>query len=245
MTTAADRAALVADLVDANRILADQGVFDAYGHVSVRAGADRFLMSRSLAPGQVEASDILEYGLDSEPVAAGAPAGYLERYIHGEIYRLRPDVGAVVHNHAPLLIPFGVVAAAALRPICHMAGFLDKGAPVFEIREAAGDATDLLIRNRTLGQALAERLGGAPIILMRGHGVTVVGANIRQVVYRAIYAELNARLQLAANSLGAATYLTPAEAEAARETNEGQLERPWRVWREGARAHQGRKDKAK
>jgi HCOMODA/2-hydroxy-3-carboxy-muconic semialdehyde decarboxylase len=196
-------------------------------------------MSRNLAPGQVEETDILEYGLDSEPIAAGGPPSYLERYIHGEIYRLRPDVGAVVHNHAPSLIPFGVVAGAALRPICHMAGFLSKGAPVFEIRETAGDATDLLIRNRALGRALAERLGGAQIILMRGHGVTLVGGNIRQVVYRAIYAELNARLQLAANSLGVATYLTVAEAEAARETNEGQLERPWRVWREAARVRQG------
>lgn len=236
MTTASVRASLIADLVDANRILADQGIFDAYGHVSVRAGADCFLMARSLAPAEVGDGDILEYGLDSEPVAADSPPGYLERYIHGEIYRLRTDVGAVVHNHAPSLIPFGVVAGAALRPLCHMSGFLGAGVPVFEIREAVGDASDLLVRDRALGRALAERLGRAPIILMRGHGVTVVGENVRQAVYRAIYAELNARLQLAANGLGEATFLSPAEARAACETNEGHLERPWHVWRAAARA---------
>jgi HCOMODA/2-hydroxy-3-carboxy-muconic semialdehyde decarboxylase len=236
MTASSDRASLVADLADANLILADRGIFDAYGHVSARAGADRFLMSRSLAPAEVKEGDILEYGLNSEPLAAAGPPSYLERFIHGEIYRLRPDVGAIVHNHAPSLVPFGVVAGAALRPICHMSGFLGRGAPVFEIRDVAGDNSDLLIRNRALGQALAEELGAAPIVLMRGHGATIVGDNIRQVVYRAIYAELNARLQLAADGLGVATYLTAAEAEAARETNEGQLERPWHVWRASARA---------
>ena len=230
----AARDSRISDLVDANRILADQGICDAFGHVSVRVADDRFLLARNLAPGQVGQDDILEYRLDCETLLAGGPGGYLERFIHGEIYRRRPDVGAIVHNHAPSLIVFGLVPDAALRPICHMSGFIGRGAPTFEIRDVAGDATDLLIRDPSLGRALAESMGQADMVLMRGHGVTIVGHNVRQAVYRAVYAELNARLQLASVGLGEPTYLTSAEASAAAATTESQIDRPWRIWRDAA-----------
>jgi HCOMODA/2-hydroxy-3-carboxy-muconic semialdehyde decarboxylase len=232
-------AALIDDLVDANHILFHQGIFDAFGHVSARHpdDASRFLLSRNLAPGLVTAADIVEYAVDSaEPLAAAAPRGYLERYIHSEIYKARPDVMAVVHNHSPAVLPFGMAAGARLRPVCHMCGFLGDGPPVFEIRDTAGPATDLLIRSRELGAALAATLGGGRVVLMRGHGCTVVAENVKVAVYRSIYTELNAKLLQQALPLGAVTYLTPEEADATQVTNEGQVERPWGLWRAQARA---------
>ncbi|MET3762251.1 class II aldolase/adducin family protein [Sphingomonas sp. UYEF23] len=227
---------IVADLVDANHILADKGIFDAFGHVSTRSGTDRFLLARNLAPAQVTAADIVEYDLDSEALEADAPRPYLERFIHGEIYRARPDVHGIVHSHAPSIIPFGVASTTRLQPICHTCGFLGVGAPVFEIRDHAGAASDMLIRNRTLARTLAESLGSAAVILMRGHGMTAVGSTVRIAAFRAIYTELNARLQLAALPLGPITFLTEQEAAAADAANEGQIDRPWSVWREAARA---------
>src|SRR5499425_377370 len=146
---------LIEDLVAANRILVDQGVVDGYGHVSVRheKAADRYLMSRSIAPELVTAADIMEYDLDSVPVDPRGRTSYLERFIHGEIYRARPDVRAIVHNHSPSVIPFGVTGVP-LRPIYHMSAFLGEGVPVFDIRNAGGPATDMLIRDAALGQAL-------------------------------------------------------------------------------------------
>lgn len=230
---------LVADLVDANHILADKGIFDAFGHVSARSGDDRFLLSRNLAPGQVTAGDIVEYDLDSEPLVVDAPRPYLERFIHGAIYRARPDVHGIVHSHAPSIIPFGVTTTVPLRSICHTCGFLGTGAPVFEIRDHAGEASDLLIRNGALGRALAVSLGEAAVVLMRGHGMTAVGPDVRVASFRAIYAELNARLQLESIPLGPVTFLTEQEAVAADAANAGQIARPWSVWREAARARFG------
>ncbi len=147
---------------------------------------------------------------------------------HGEIYRARPDVHAVVHSHSPSVIPFGCVGQP-LRPIFHMAGFLGEGSAHFEIREAGGD-TDMLISSSYLGEALARSLGGRSCVLMRGHGSTVVGASLRQVVYRAIYAEANARLQLNAKTLGEPVYLNPREAQLASDANDGQIDRSWNLW---------------
>ena len=234
-------AELVQDLVDANRILFHQGVVDAFGHVSVRHNRDtsRFLMSRSLAPGLVTAADIVELAVASgEALSAQAPRLYLERYIHSEIYKARPDVMAVVHNHSPAVLPFTVVRGVPLRPICHMCGFLAgagrDGPAVFEIRDHAGDGSDLLIRNQALGAALATTLGEDRVVLMRGHGCTVVGPSVRVAVYRAVYTELNARLLQQALALGEVTTLTPAEAEATRVTNEAQVDRPWGLWKQQA-----------
>lgn len=230
----------VEDLVDANRILANKGIVDGFGHVSCRSGEDRFLLSRNLAPALVTSADILEFDLDSEPIEHDTRLLYLERYIHGEIYRLRPDVGAIVHSHSPSLIPFGLVPTVRLEPVWHMAGFLGGGAPVFEIRDVAGDASDLLIRNRTLGKALAERMMDGNLVLMRGHGVTVVGGDVRQATYRAIYAELNATLQLSARMLGTPTPLTEGEAMAAMDMVERQSGRAWNLWKDELRAgHSG------
>src|SRR2546425_4034152 len=165
---------LVEDLVAANRILVDQGVLDAYGHVSVRHDRDpsRYLMSRSLAPELVTAADVMEYDLESVPVEPRGRSLYLERFIHGAIYKLRPDVLAVVHHHSPSVIPFGVTTAP-LRPLYHMSAFLGDGVPVFDIKTAAGESTDMLIRNPALGRALAQTLAAKPVALMRGHGAVV------------------------------------------------------------------------
>lgn len=230
-------AALIEDLVDANRILFHQGIVDAFGHVSVRHSgrADRFLLARNVAPGLVTAGDILEFDVDTgEAAAPNPPRLYLERFIHSEIYKHRPDVMAVVHNHSPAVLPFCIAKGVRLRPVCHMCGFLGEGPPLFEIRGSAGDGSDLLIRNRALGAALAATLGPHRMVLMRGHGCTVVAESLRVVVYRAVYAEVNARLLLQSLPLGEVAYLTPAEAEATRISTEGQAERPWNLWKRSA-----------
>lgn len=237
---------LIQDLVDANRILFHQGIVDAFGHVSARhpARPDRFLMSRNLAPGQVSAADILEYHVeDGEAVMDQPPRLYLERWIHSEIYKARPDVMAVVHSHSSAVLPFAVVRGARLVPVCHMCGFLGdaegNGPPTFEIRNVAGAASDLLIRSRELGAALARTLGSGRVVLMRGHGSTVVGESVRVAVYRAVYTEVNAKLLLQALPLGPVEPLTPGEAEATRITNEGQVDRPWNLWKQLAAAPAG------
>ncbi len=229
---------LIEDLVVANHILFDQGVVDAFGHISARhdANPDRFLLARNMAPGRVAADDIIEFTLDGDPVNASGRKVYLERFIHGEIYRRRPDVMAVVHSHSHSVVPLSVVKGVRLQAIFHMAGFVGQGAPVFEIREAGGDATDLLISSNHLGRALAECFDGHDIVLMRGHGSTVVGNAIRQAVYRAVYAELNARYQLQAMQLGEVTFLTEGESRTCIQNVEGQVQRPWDLWVEQARA---------
>ncbi len=226
------RKGLIDDLVSANHILFKEGVVDGFGHVSVRDERDpeRFLLSRSIAPATVTARDVMEFGMDGEPLDARGRKPYLERTIHSEIYRSRPDVMAVVHSHSPALIPFGITGTP-LKPVFHMSGFLGHSTPIFEIREAGGPATDLLIRDRKLGAALARTLGAAPFALMRGHGSVAVGATLKQVVYRAIYAEVNARLQAEALRLGAINYLNDAEAANASRTMDGVIDRPWELWK--------------
>jgi len=237
MSTDTSLATLIDDLVAANRILAEHGVVDGYGHVSVRVPGktDRYLLARSLAPASVTAADIMEYDLDSNPVGGDTRAMYSERFIHGEIYRLQPQVVAVVHNHSPSVIPFGI-AGVEMKPVYHMCGFVAAGVPVFEIRDTAGSGTDMLVRNRPLGKALAEVLGVKPAALMRGHGAVVVAASLPLVVGRSIYLEMNARLQLQAMQLagagGAINYLTPDEGAAAANTND--YARSWEMWRKKA-----------
>jgi HCOMODA/2-hydroxy-3-carboxy-muconic semialdehyde decarboxylase len=226
---------LIEDLVAANRILADQGVVDGYGHASVRHDRDpsRYLMARSLAPELVTAADILEYDLDSTPVDARGRATFIERFIHGEIYKARPDVKAIVHNHSPSVIPFGV-SGQSLRPLYHMSAFLGAGVPLFEIRQAGG-MTDMLVRDPALGQALARTLGDRPVALMRGHGAVVVGPTIQVAVFRSVYTEMNARLQAQAMALGQnVTYLEPEEARKAEASVGGTIGRPWELWKKKA-----------
>ena len=225
------------DLVAANRILVNEGVLDAYGHVSLRhpANPERYLMGRNLAPALVTAADIVEYDLDSRPV--GAPANFahfLERFIHGEIYRARPDVNAVVHSHSPAVIPFSV-SGQPMRPLYHMSSFLYPGVPVFEIREAAG-MTDMLIGNPELGRALAKTLGDKNVALMRGHGNVVVADTLPMAVFRAVYTEVNARLQMQAIALGGPiNFLAAEEGEKATRVLENIHLRAWDIWKRTAR----------
>jgi len=223
-------AELVEDLLLGNKILFKYGIVDAFGHISVRHDSDpeRYVMSRHLAPGLVTEKDLLTYDLDSVPVAATKHRLYSERYIHGEIYKQRPDVMSVVHCHAPALIPFGITQAE-LQPVYHVSAFLGLGVPKFEIRETAG-MTDMLIRTAALGQALAEKLGERPMVLMRGHGATMVGKTIRLAVYRAMYAVQNAHIQLEALRLGEVTYLAPEEAAKQDAYTDEVVHRPWNLW---------------
>ena len=225
---------LVAELVLANHILANTGVLDAYGHVSVRddRNPNHYLLARHMAAALVTPDDIIEYDFDSNPIHASPSAGYTERFIHGAIYKARPDVMAVVHFHAPEVIPFGVTAVP-LQPIFHMAAFLGEGVPVFEIRKAGG-VTDMLIRNPQLGQALAQTLGNKPAALLRGHGAVVVAPSLHVVAGRAYYMTLNARIQAQAMQLGAGkvTYLEQEEARKA--APQDGYERAWALWKDAA-----------
>lgn len=224
---------LVEELVLANRILFHQKVVDAFGHISVRHDKDptKYLMARHLPPGLVTAQDIVTFDLDSRPLTHRDMPQYSERFIHGEIYKVRPDVISVVHCHARPLIPFGTAKGARLRPIYHMSGFLGAGVPVFEIRNAGG-MTDMLIRTPELGRALAATLGDKAVVLMRGHGATMVGSSIKQAVFRAVYTAENAILQMEAHRLGEngeVEFLTAEEAELADRWGRS-VERAWRLW---------------
>ena len=230
--TAKPASTLLDDLVAANHILAQQGILDGYGHVSVRSdGArDRYLLSRSLAPALVTAADIQQYDLDSNPVDPAARPSFIERFIHGEIYRARSDVQAVVHSHTPSLIPFGVTGTP-LRPLYHMTAFVGESVPVFEIRKARGSDGKMLmlVHNSALGRALADTLGAKPAALMRGHGAVIVGSSLPHVVGRSVYLAINATLQAQAVALGGSVnYLDPAEA---REEIPDNYQRAWELWK--------------
>jgi HCOMODA/2-hydroxy-3-carboxy-muconic semialdehyde decarboxylase len=226
--------ALWDDLVAANRILFHHGIVDGFGHVSVRDENDpaKFVMSRYVPPGLVTTNDLRRLSLDCVPDIPDE-RHYSERYIHGEMYKARPDVMAVVHCHADSLIPFGVTTHP-LRPVSHMGAFLGAGVPIFEIRDVAG-MTDLLIRTPELGAALARTVGDKPMALMRGHGATFVGTSIQQVVYRAIYGAKNAMLQMQAMALGGEiTFLAPEESALMEEHSKGTYMRPWSIWKADA-----------
>jgi ribulose-5-phosphate 4-epimerase/fuculose-1-phosphate aldolase len=223
------RQAVIDELVIANHILANEGVLDGYGHVSVRSpfNPNHYFLARAGAPALVLAANITEYDLESKPVTNESAAGYTERFIHGEIYKARPDVMAVVHCHCPDVIPFGATSVP-MQPIYHMGFFIGEGVPVFDIRSAAG-ATDMLIRTPELGRALARTLGDKSAALMRGHGAAVAATSLHLVVGKAYYLSLNARLQLQAMQLGGGnvTYLNPEEAKKAA----NDYERSWDHWK--------------
>jgi HCOMODA/2-hydroxy-3-carboxy-muconic semialdehyde decarboxylase len=227
--------AVLDDIASASRILADLGVLDGFGHVTARhpANPNRFLMSRSLAPALVMPDDVMEFDLDGNPVDARGRAVFLERFIHAEIYKARPDVNAVIHTHSAGVIPFGV-STVALRPMYHNAAFLGAGVPVFDIRTAAGGPTDMLVRNSALGKALAETLADKPVALMRGHGDVVVGPTVQVATFRAYYTDVNARLEAQAIGLGGSgeiNFLTPEESTKADATNLQILGRAWDLWK--------------
>ena len=226
---------LIHQLVIANKILYDHGIVDAMGHISVRHDKEpeRYVMSRHLAPALVSAADLVTFDLDSKPVVDTGQPYYSERFIHGEIYKAQPRVISIVHCHAPPLIPFGVTKSA-LRPIYHMSGFLGAGVPVFDIRGAAG-MTNMLVRTPALGQALARCIGDKPMVLMRGHGATMVGGSIQQAVYRAIYAAMNASLQMQAQLMGDIEFLAQEEADLAAAQGDSTYHRHWALWEKRVR----------
>ena len=216
----------------ANRILFQNAVLDAFGHVSMRnpVNPQQFFLARNMAPAQVTAADILEFNFKGVLVTESSDKIYLERFIHAAIYAARPDVNSVVHSHSAAVVPFTIVPSIRLRPVCHMSGFLRGLVPNFEIREHAGLGSDLLIRDIQLGHLLSETLGENAAVLMRGHGFTACGASIQEAVYRAIYTQNNAHLQAAAMALGEIVYLTDEEAIAADLANMGQISRAWDFW---------------
>ncbi len=219
--------AVVDDLVVANHILAQQGVLDAWGHVSVRhpKNPDRYLLSRSRAPALVMAGDIMEFDLDSNPIDAKGRGLFLERFIHGETYRARPDVNAVVHSHSPAVIPFSVTDQP-LRAILHNAAFLAEGCGCFDVRDA-GLTQGLLITTNRQGAALARALGQRSVALIRGHGNLVVGEDIQRATHRALYTEINARQLAVTLSFGRPIkYLEPDEAQ-----DPKRLADAWEVWK--------------
>jgi ribulose-5-phosphate 4-epimerase/fuculose-1-phosphate aldolase len=224
------------ELVLANRILSNEGVLDAYGHVSVRSttNPNRFLLSQHIPPATVTAADVVEYDLDSKPARDTKLVGYSERFIHGEIYKTRPDVKAIVHGHAPEIVAFSVMQTP-LRPIAHMAAFLAGPVPVFEIRNVTKDG-EMLIRNNELGHALAQTLGNGPAALLRGHGAVVVADSLHVVVGRAYYMNVNARELLQALQVPGSriTYIEPNEATTM--AAQDGYERAWTLWKQQVQA---------
>ena len=196
------KAALIDDIVTGSRMLADFGVLDGFGHVSARdpKNPDRFLMARSLAPALVTADDIMEFDLDGNAIDARGRNLFLERFIHSEIYRARPDVMSVVHTHSPGVVPFSI-SPVPLRAVFHNAAFLAAGAPVWDIRKDFGE-TDMLVRNGAIGKSLALTLADRPVVLMRGHGDVAVGPSVKMAVFRAYYTDVDAKLQSQALALG-------------------------------------------
>jgi HCOMODA/2-hydroxy-3-carboxy-muconic semialdehyde decarboxylase len=228
--------ALIEDLVAANRVLAMEGIVDAYGHVSIRHPRDpnRYLMSRSQAPIYVVAEDIMEYDLDSTPVDPRGRVSVVERFIHGEIFKARPDVQAIVHSHSAGVIPFSITNVP-LRPVYHQASFLWVGVPVWDIRSANDPtASTLLVRNGPVGASLAKGLGDKPVALMRGHGAVIVGPDLMTAVRRAIFTEENAQmLSVALRMGGPVNYITDAEG-ASRDKTPGDNARGWEYWKRKA-----------
>ncbi len=219
------------ELVTANRILAREGVVDAFGHVSIRhpTDRDRFCLSRARAPECIETDDIMEFTMDGAPLDAAGRKPYAERFIHAGVYEARPDVSAVIHNHSPAVIPFAITSTP-LRPVMHMCASMGTTVPVWDSRTNFGD-TNLLVTAMPMARDLAAALGERSVALMRGHGCVVAGGSLREVVFNAIYLQLNADLQLKAAGLGDITYLSDGEIAAVMRTRSSfTFERAWEFW---------------
>ncbi len=233
---------VLADLAAAARILAAQGVVDGFGHVSLRHPTDpnRYLMARSIAPALVTPDDAIQYDLDSNPLDAGDRKSFLERYIHGEIYKARPDVMSVVHSHSPSVIPFGLVGVP-MQAMFHNAAFVAEGVPVFDIKEKFG-ATDMLVSDGAKGIELARVLGGKGVALMRAHGSVACGPTLQTAVFRAVYTEVNARIQHWTLALGRGASIAALDREEGRladHINQTAGMRAWDLWRSQVRAQHG------
>jgi HCOMODA/2-hydroxy-3-carboxy-muconic semialdehyde decarboxylase len=220
------------DLVLANRILANEGVIDAFGHISIRhpRRSDRYFLARSRSPELVERSDVMEFDLDNRPIDPQDRTMYSERPIHGSTYKARPDVMAVCHNHARSLIPFGVTGTA-LKPILHLAGGIGPEIPIWDIRDEFGD-TDLLVTTAATGDSLARKLGPHRVCLMRGHGAVVAAHDLKATVFVSIYLMVNAALVREARELGEVTYLSEGEIRLTEQMNfrARSQNRAWEYW---------------
>jgi ribulose-5-phosphate 4-epimerase/fuculose-1-phosphate aldolase len=205
--------AALSELVTANRILANEGIVDSFGHVSMRHPnrPDRFLLNRVRAPELVEPADIMEFTLDGIAIDARGRQPPLESFIHGCLYQARSDVNAVVHTHSLSVIPFGVTKRP-LKPLLHTCGCIGHEVPVWNCQDKFGD-TLVLVDNVEKGRDLANLLGSRPTALMRGHGAVIVGRDVRLAVYIAYYLEVSAKLQMQAMAMGEVTYLTPGEVD--------------------------------
>jgi ribulose-5-phosphate 4-epimerase/fuculose-1-phosphate aldolase len=222
---------IIEELVTANRILANEGIVDSFGHVSARhpGNPKHYLLSRARAPERIEGGDIVEYTLEGEAIDKNAPAPYLERFIHGAIYEARPDVQAIVHNHSPSVIPFGVTGKK-LKPFLHMCAHIGHEVPTWDSRDEFGDTT-LLVGDMAMGRDLARLLGNCPTTLMRGHGATVVGRSVRHAVFISVYLEVGAKLQIQAMALGDIKFLSRGETDKIVERlNDYTLNRAWENW---------------
>jgi len=219
-------------LARANRMIAHEGVLDAFGHVTMRHPTDpqRYLMSRSRAPELVQPDDILEFTLDSQPVKQTDMRLYGERVIHGGIYQARPDVNAVCHHHAPSILPF-CISGMELKPVFHLGATLGETVPFWDARDDFGDTT-LIVAKPEEGASLARALGPNWIVLMRRHGATVAGATLEELTFRTIYTARNAALQIQAHALGHVSPLNEAETRLAGEYNlrPGPVARAWEYW---------------
>jgi ribulose-5-phosphate 4-epimerase/fuculose-1-phosphate aldolase len=227
--------ARIDDVITASHILTNEGILDSFGHVSARSAKnpDHFYMPRAMPPALVSRADIVEVGLDCKPVDPNAPRLNGERYIHCEVYKARSDVQSVIHTHDLAVIPFGLTGIS-LKPVVVQAGFLPPDVPLFEVRDANASEKKrgMLIVNANLGDALAKKLGAGPVILMRGHGETIVGGSVREATVRTIYTHIDAVAQTAALALSPnITVMDDAEL-AANATENFDADRPWQNYKQ-------------
>ena len=223
---------IIKDLVVANRILAKEDVVDAYGHVSMRNpdNPKSFFISRSLAPELIEKDDIVELGLDGEPLKNEKRSLYLERFIHAAIYEARPDINSVVHAHAEDTLPFGIAAATKLKPVIHSGSFIGPNVPVWDIADKFG-ATNVLVTNMAQGRDLAKCLGKNSVALMRGHGFASAARSLIEVVRLSVYLPRNARALMRAKMLGGKIkYLSKGEIDARNKGYSPYSTETWRAW---------------
>lgn len=240
LTTADNREPLIIaldDLVAANRILANEGVIDSFGHVSCRhpLRAGHFLMSRARAPALVEAADLMEFDGEGKPVDPAGRRPYIERFIHAAVYAARPDVRAVVHDHSAEIIPFGL-SSTPLRALSHIGGIIGGPVPVWDIATVVGPKSNMLVTSMAIGTSLARKLGANPVVLLRGHGAVAVGSSIRQATIAAVNLNTQARIMQNTIALGGGVHALSSEeiAETAKifsdETPGDAIGRTWEYW---------------
>ena len=225
-------AATLSNIVVANHILANEEVVDAFGHISFRHPEDpeKYLLSRARAPELIEADDIVTYRLDGEAINAGDRRPYSERMIHGAIYEQRPDVNVVIHNHSYEVIPFASTGTP-LRPVTHTCAPIGGNIPVWDMRDKFGENNHLVVTMEQ-GHDLAAALGEGTIALMKRHGCVVTGATVEETVMKAIYLQVNAKLQLQAMQIGEPDYLTNIEIQECTAMQQApiSLDRAWEAW---------------